>query len=152
PALRYNAVLVIGMLDQEYAIDSGAGRRPPKPLPEANEFLTQIVSLAADDKPVPPTLLLGALIGLERHAQYHASLPPNDVAAMSAAMLKIVAHEKPIQDMDRDAYAWIRMRAATALAKIGNLGEQNAVHNALIKMITYSKSLDDRCEVAGLFD
>ena len=32
PAVRYNAMLVIGMLDDKYAIARGANQRPPKPL------------------------------------------------------------------------------------------------------------------------
>ena len=121
-------------------------------LPEANAFLTQIVDYAADDKPVPPPLVLGALIGLERHAQLREGLPPEAVAAMTAAMVKLVSHEKPIQEMDPDAYAWIRFRAAEALAKMGGVGDKNSVHNAIVKLVASSKSLDDRCKAAGILD
>ncbi len=148
PAVRYNAVLVLGLLDEQYA----AGAQKPKPLLDANKFLTQIVSLAADDKPVPPPLVLGALIGLERHLQLRESLPPDAVTAMTAAMLKLVSHEQPIQEMDPDAYAWIRLRAAEALAKMGGVGDKNSIHNAIVKLVASSKSLDDRCEAAGMLD
>lgn len=148
PAVRYNAVLVLGMLDQQYA----AGNQKPKPLPEANTFLSQIVSLAGDDKPVPPPLVLGALIGLERHAQLRDGLPPESITAMTTALLKLVSREQPIQEMDPDAYAWIRLRAASALAKLGGVGDKNSVHNAVVKLIATNKSLDDRCEAAGLLD
>ena len=50
PAVRYNAVLVLGLLDEQYP----AGAQKSKPSPEANKLLTKIVSSAADDKPVPP--------------------------------------------------------------------------------------------------
>ena len=151
PAVRYNAVLAIGMLDQQYS-GGGSGAAKPKPLPEATTFLTQIVNYGAEDKPVPPPIVLGAVIGLERHMQLRESLPPEAVSAMTAALLKLVAHEQPIQEMDADAYAWIRVRAAEALARLGVPGEKNNVHNALVKLIATSKSLDDRCEVAGLID
>ena len=152
PAVRYNAVLIIGMLDEQYAIDAATGGRPSKPFPAANIFLTQIVGLAADDKPVPPAVVFGALIGLERHAQFRESLAPDAVSAMTAALLKLTTREKPIQDMDRDAYAWMRMRAAGALARLGNVGQGNAVHNAIIKLVASSKSLDDRCAAAALLE
>jgi hypothetical protein len=71
---------------------------------------------------------------------------------MTAALLKLVNREKPIQDMDREAYSWIRMRAAGVLAKLGSVGDKNSVHDALIKLIASSKSLDDRCDVAGMLD
>jgi hypothetical protein len=71
---------------------------------------------------------------------------------MTAAMLKLVLHEKPIQEMDPEAYAWIRLRAAEALAKMGTVGDKNSIHNALVKLVASSKSLDDRCAAAGLLD
>ncbi len=151
PAVRYNAVLTLGMLDQQYSPGT-AGAPKPKPLPEATTLLTQIVNFGADDKPVPPPIVLGAVIGLERHMQLRESLPPEAVNAMTAALLKLVLHEQPIQEMDPEAYAWIRLRAADALARQGSAGDKNSIHNALVKLITTSKSLDDRCEVAGLLD
>jgi hypothetical protein len=96
--------------------------------------------------------VLGALIGLDRHAQLRDGLPPESVTAMSAALLKLVSREQPIQEMDPDAYAWIRLRAASALAKLGGLGDKNSVHNAVVKLVATNKSLDDRCEAAGLLD
>src|SRR6185369_3347999 len=86
PAVRYNAILIIGMLDEKYAIDAGAARRPPVPLKDANDFLTMVVDYAASDKPVPPPLVFGALVGLERHAQFRDSWKadaPARVAAMT---------------------------------------------------------------------
>jgi len=99
----------------------------------------------------PPTIL-GAIIGLERHAQLRASLTPEAIAAMTAALVKLVTHDEPIQEMDPDAYAWMRLRAAETLAKLGSVGEKNSVHNALVKLVSSTKSLDDRCEAAGLLD
>lgn len=148
PAVRYNAILVIGMLDEQYS----DGRRPPKPLQKATRPLTAVVDMATTGNRFSPPVILGALIGLERHAQFHASLPPDAVTAMTAALVKLVTHDEPIQEMDRDAYAWMRIRAASALSKLGTVGEKNVVHNALITLMTKNKSLDDRCEVAGLLE
>jgi hypothetical protein len=44
------------------------------------------------------------------------------------------------------------LRAASALANLGTVGEKVAIHNALIKLIASTKSLDDRCEIAGMLD
>jgi hypothetical protein len=149
PSVRYNAILVIGMLDSEYASESGGNVRPPKPHPTATKALTRIVEQSNSGK-FPPPVILGALIGLERHAKYHQSLAPDTVKAMSTALLSFVNNETPIQGMDPDAYAWLRLRAASALTNLGSLGEKNEVHDALIKLIATSKSLDDRCSAAGL--
>src|SRR3954470_11648817 len=152
PAVRYNAILVIGMLDEQYANAAG---QTPKPLAKATKALTGVVdSATADDKNsrFTPPIILGAIIGLERNAQLRASLTPEAIAAMTAALVKLVEHDKPIQEMDPDAYAWIRLRAAQTLAKLGSVGEKNSVHNALVKLASSTKSLDDRCEAAGLLD
>ncbi len=54
--------------------------------------------------------------------------------------------------MDRDTYAWLRYRAASALAKLGTVGDKNAIHNAIIQLAVTNKSLDDRCEAAALVE
>jgi hypothetical protein len=150
PAVRYNAILVIGMLDEQYANAPG---QTPKPLAKATKALTGVVDNATtENSRFPPPVILGAIIGLERHAQLRASLTPEAIAAMTAALVKLVEHDKPIQEMDPDAYAWIRLRAAQTLAKLGSVGEKNSVHNALIKLASSTKSLDDRCEAAALLD
>ena len=150
PAVRYNAVLILGQLDQQYAIETGASRRPPVPLPAATELLTKIVAAAADDRPVPPAVTLAALIGLERHAQYRDALAPGAAEAMTAALLKLAGHEKPIQEMDRESFDWLRLRAADILAQLGSVGPKNEVHDALLKLIADFRSLDDRVATAAL--
>jgi hypothetical protein len=150
PAVRYNAVLTLGMLDEQYAIDAGTNRRPPRPHPAARALLIQIVSAGAEDKPVPPVLVLGALIGLERHAQYQESFEAGAADAMTKALLKLVDRENPIQDMDREAYTWLRLRAAGVLAQLGSVGPSNEVHDALLKLVGDFRSLDDRTAAAAL--
>lgn len=150
PAARYNAILIIGLLDKEYAIDQGANRRPPKPLPEANKFLVVVINSALAGKPVPPALVAGALVGLERHAKYREALSRDQIEGMTAATLKIVASEKPLLDVDRDIYAWIRLKAAGVLAQLGSVGANNQVHDGLMKMVGDGRTIDDRCATAGL--
>ena len=54
--------------------------------------------------------------------------------------------------MDRDTYSWLRLRAASVLAKFGTVGEKNAIHDAIVKLAATAKSLDDRCAAAGLLE
>ena len=42
----------------------------------ATKALTAVVDQAAKGTRFPPPVILGAIIGLERHAQFHASLAP----------------------------------------------------------------------------
>lgn len=144
PAARYNAVLILGQLDEDYAAQ--------KPYPPATKALTLIVDSATSNNRFPPAVVLGALIGLERHAQLRAALPPEAITAMQAALIKLVSREQPIQDMDRDAYAWLRLRAASALARLGSAGEKNSNHNAIVKLAATAKSIDDRCTAISLLE
>ncbi len=150
PAVRYNAVLVVGLLDEQYGVDSGGNSRPPRPHPKATKALTTIVDRAATGNQFPPPVILGAIIGLERHSKYRDALAPGSADAMTAALLKLIKHDKPIQEMDPAAYTWLRLRAASALAQLGTLGPNNAAHDALIKLVNDFKNLDDRCSAAAL--
>lgn len=149
PAVRYNAILVIGMLDDQYARE-GTNPRPPKPYAKSTTALTNLVNRATTSDQFPPAVILGAVIGLERHAQLHSTLQPAAVQAMTAALLKLVGHDQPIHDMDREAYNWLRLRAASALANLGSVGPNNSIHDALVKLTDQFKSSDDRCAAAAL--
>jgi hypothetical protein len=151
PAVRYNAVLVLGQLDQQYAVE-GAAARPPVPLPAATELLVKVVAAAADDKPVPPPVVLGAVIGLERHARFREALAPGAADAMTKALLKLATREKPIQEMDRETYDWLRLRTAGVLAQLGSIGPKNEVLNAIFKLAADLRSLDDRVVAAAMLD
>src|SRR3989304_1607982 len=154
PAVRYNAILIVGLLDEQYGVERGANARPPKPLQKANTELTRVVDLAAQGQRVPISLVVGALVGLERHATYHESLDRDTVAAMTAAVAKLAAMEEPLAEADRDVSEWIKLRAASVLAQLGSVGPNNQVHTTLLTMIAGEARprmlLTARCEVAAL--
>jgi len=148
PQVRYNAILSIGMLDEQPSPD---GRQLPKILPSANKALTKVVERATTpDNTFPPAVILGAVIGLERHALYRQSLPPEAIKAMTASLMTLVSHEEPIQEMNSSAYSWLRLRAASALTRMGTVGDKNAVHTAIMKLAATGNSVDDRCSAAAM--
>jgi hypothetical protein len=154
PAVQYNAIITLGMLDAQYA-QEGASPTPPKPLPKATKALTVVVDSATTEDPklknsfIPP-VVLGAVIGLERHAQLRQSLDPASIQPITASLLKLIAQEQPSQSMDRQAHSWMRVRAASALAALGSVGQNNEVHDGLTNLIASLKSIDDRCATAAL--
>jgi hypothetical protein len=149
PAARYNAVLVIGLLDEQYAIEQGANRRPPKPLLEATEFLTKIIA-NPDNPVVTPALVVGAFVGLERHAQYREAIPPETLNKMIDAALKMARREEPLDDVSLEVFRWIRLQAARTLAKLGIVGPEGKIHEALLALVGDSKlGVDNRCAVAS---
>jgi hypothetical protein len=100
----------------------------------------------------PPSVILGAIVGLERRAHLKQSLTPEEINSISSALMKFVAQDAPAQEMDSEAYSWMRLRAAETLASFGSPGDKNSVHAAIIKLATTGKSLDDRCAAAGLLE
>jgi hypothetical protein len=145
PAVRYNAVLMIGMLNDVYP---NAGQE--KPHSKATAFLVEVVNSATVNSNYPPSVVLGALIGLERHARLAATLPPKDVEAIASAALKIISHEERLPTLDREEQDWLRLRAASVLAQLGSPGNGNQHINAVLKLASGLAHIDDRCEAAAL--
>jgi hypothetical protein len=150
PAVRYNAVLIIGLLDQTYA----AAGRPPVPLKEGGDELRLILNYAADGKPVPSFLVVGALVGLQRHAQLHESLDRASVEATGTVALKLATKDELLSEVEPKVEEWIRIQVASVLANLGNPGQKGEALAALARMIggqTQPKmSLDARVQVGVL--
>ncbi len=149
PAVQYNALLVLGMLDDQYAIDTGANKRPPRPYARANTLLAAVAEFGADGK-MSPTMLVGALVGLDRHAKYHESLPVEAVEKIATIALKLINADQPIQNVDPDVQAWIQLRAASILTNLGTVGPGNRNLMGLLKLVGSDLPLDDRCYLTGL--
>lgn len=150
PAVRYNAILILGMLDSVYP---GAGQKEV-PLKEATAEMTLIVNAAGDGKRVPPFLVVGALIGLQRHAQLIENLDRATAESIPAAVLKLAGKDVTLPETDAKVAEWIRLQAAEVLTKLGNPGANGEVVAAFQKMIagetTPKMSLDGRLQVAAM--
>lgn len=151
PAVRYNAILIIGMLDSVYP-NTG---QPQVPLKEATAELTLIVNAAAEGKRVPPYLVVGALVGLQRHVKYLDKLDRASAEAIPGAVLKLAGKEVRLPETDTKVMEWIRTQAAQVLAQLGGAGANGEVVAAMTTMIageTKPKmSLDGRVQVAAMF-
>ena len=149
PAVRYNAMLMIGQLDAAYATRNSGSQ----PLPEANELLVGYVSNGVDTPQAPAPLIVGALIGLERHAKALSGLPPANRTATAAALLKVLQKDSFPQDMTPSVAQWLKVIAARGLANIGSLGDSNQVHTAMMKVIGDEKArINTRVRVAELLE
>ncbi len=149
PAVRYNAVLILGMLDEKYS--EGVGRDTTPPVPLASSTKALLLLLEKDrikDSYIPPSLKVGALIGLSRHARFgiQSDLAPQ----VTAAAEKVIAQDKTPKDMKRSVHSWMKKLAAEVLVRQQAKSLSPGVQAALDKLIAKGVSLDDRCEVAGL--
>ena len=149
PAVRYNAVLILGALDEKLP-GGGGNPTPPVPLPAAAKELLDILEQnELDGVKVPFALKLGALLGLQRHAQYGIS--SQDGERLTKVSLALIAKKEPPAELDRDVYNWIRCQAANVLARQFAEGPDAAVRAALTSLIADGNlSLEDRCCVANL--
>ncbi len=146
PAVRYNAVLLLGELDQELA----TATTPPVPLPAATTELLELVEQSeVNGVPVPESVKLGALIGLERHARYR--IDPQLKDRLTKSMLAVLADREAPEDVDSDVHDWLLTVAAQVLANQYAKEPTQEVQDALTSLIADEKlGLDDRCLVASL--
>ncbi len=149
PAVRYNAVLILGDLDRKVA-GSGSGATPPVPLADATQSLLEILgSDRFEGVPVPASLKLGALVGLERHARF--GIDQEDAEKLTRLALNLVAQEKPFEDVTLEVHHWMKCQAAGVLTRLYVKNITPEVHRALTTMINdQSMSIEDRCCVANL--
>ena len=151
PAVRYNSVLVLGMLDQEYA-SSGGNATPPVVLPEAtNDLLELLEQNEFKGVKVHPSVKVGALEGLERHIRF--GLDAQYADRVTKVALAVLEQEPSALGVDADVNHWIQCQAARVLARQFAAGPDAAVHTALTKLIANEEmSLEDRCCVVGLLE
>jgi len=149
PAVRYNAVLILGMLDEKVA-GSGAGGAKPVPLPAgANELLELLENDEFKNVKVPASLKLGALLGLQRHARF--GIDPQYADRVTKAALAMASQEEPPADLDTGVHHWMRYQAARVLTRQFAEGPNAQVQAALTGLIADPHmSLEDRCSVTEL--
>lgn len=149
PAVRYNAMLMLGQLDAKYESQGS----PPEPLPEANEFLTRYVGAGIGTARAPAPLIVAAMLGLERHAKTLQTLPPANQAATATTLLAVLEAEDFPHEISASVKQWWRVIAARGLANIGVLGDGNRVHKVMFAVIGDEKSrLNNRVRVAELLE
>jgi hypothetical protein len=139
PAVRYNAALIIGQLDQT----------PGAPLPAATEIL---VSLLENDEfskvPAPTALKVAAIIGLQRRVD---GLEPAMAERVSKAATAIALRKETPDDATPEVYGWVRKNAAKLLTALVAKGMTPAVHQTMVTLISDKTiDLDDRCNIAQL--
>lgn len=148
PAVRYNAALIVGQLDQT----------PGTPLPAANELLIALLENDAfpgggtKDKPVqvpaPTALKVAAIIGLQRRI---AGLEPAMAQRVAKAATAIALRKEAPDDASPEVYGWVRKNAARLLTAQVAAGMTPEVHQTMVTLISDKTiDLDDRCSIAQL--
>ncbi len=149
PGVRYNAALILGMLDARPA-GTGANAAPPQPLAEGTIALAALLeSEEIRGVPVPSPVKIAALVGLDRHTALGANA---EVAPkITAAALAIANRTEAPEDVSREVNDWMRSLAARVLANQSASGFTPPVYDAFVKLIgDANMNVDDRCKVAEM--
>jgi hypothetical protein len=145
PAVRANAVLLIGALDQKE--ETSPGGVGVIPLAEA---LPVLVSMSKDPK-LPDCVRIPALIGVARHAEFEVPAAARKDAVVPL-FVEIVGSKQPIGNGDLGGHGWLRRRGAESIGVVAlKWPESNtpAVAAALLSLIgDDNASLVSRSEAA----
>ncbi|MDA7950970.1 MAG: hypothetical protein MPJ24_05720 [Pirellulaceae bacterium] len=141
PAVKYNAISLIGDLHQTEGQKNGSTRSAPVPYQPATDFLISLLqspSSSEADK-------IAALRGIWTHSMYHHTLEAKDqipsatVQAISTEMTKIL-DSQPASEISQSVHEWKQRRAISTLAAIGETGGGNAVFNRLRNLMNDKNS------------
>jgi uncharacterized membrane protein YgcG len=144
PAVRYNAALILGDLNSKVS-------DPQVPLKQATEELLELTEQEQFNKiPVPESVKLGAVLGLERHARL--GIDPSLVDRLTKAMIGVINSKAP-EDVDPAVHDWLRSTAALTLANQYAKTPNREAQAAIISLIADgTANLDDRCLAAAAFE
>jgi uncharacterized membrane protein YgcG len=144
PAVRYNAALILGDLNSKVS-------DPQVPLKQATEELLELVEQEQFNKiPVPESVKLGAVLGLERHARL--GIDPSLADRLVKAMIGVINSKAP-EDVDPAVHDWVRSTAALTLANQYAKTPNREAQAAIVSLIVDgTANLDDRCLAAAAFE
>jgi hypothetical protein len=151
PSVRFNAMLIVGDLNQTEAHVVGGARYPAIRLPQAFDFMV-------DEFKKPDQLdavRLAAMVGIQRHLflvrQRPADQPILDARkAEVASLMKALLDEKtPPAGRTADGHAWLRRKAADVLATLGAVGDNHSIFDSLVRIVGDAEEpLSLRCTAA----
>ena len=134
PATRFNAILMIGELNQ---LEAATGGRDAKPLPEAMPVL---LDRATDPKQID-AVRLGALIGIRRHCR----LMPENVQVprnISTVMIDVLRKKESERVRSPEGQAWLRLIAIQTFADLKGKPGTTAVAKELLNVMAETDSPD----------
>ncbi|MEM7456435.1 MAG: hypothetical protein AAF456_18970 [Planctomycetota bacterium] len=124
PAVRMNAVTVIGMLDTQRP--DTRNMRLPQPMTEARTFLLTVYNNPA----YPPHIRVGAMAGLKRHFEIDnlgasQSIPQAEVNAFTTECIRLAGGAgTATDDWSADGTYWMQRLAVQTLGSMKRAGSQ----------------------------
>ncbi len=152
PAVRYNAMMMIGDLNEKDAVRIGGGKGPADPLPAALDILlAELTSPTQID-----AVRIAALTGILRHVRLDQfrnddrRIPAATRQEIVETIVAVVNQKDPPQGRTADGQYWMRRQAVDILGALGTAGDRGVVALALAKIIQDKDArLLLRCESAN---
>lgn len=150
PAVRYNAMLMLGDLNSTEAVRVGQNQAPPVPLlPALISMLDEFESEEQID-----AVRVAAMIGILRHVELAPfrsegqSLPASLTTRIIEPMIALVQAETSPDGRSPEGHEWMQRQAIEILGAFGKEGEEGVVLTVLAsKLNNDSLSLPIRCAV-----
>jgi len=123
PLVRYNAMLIIGELNEQEVLRVGATPLPPEPYAAALPFMIERI----EDPNTPDTVRVAALVGLVRHLEWEPfrapskPIPAGTRTTMLNALVKLAEMKTPPANRTAEGQLWLRRRAIECLGLAGAL-------------------------------
>ncbi|MBC8873519.1 MAG: hypothetical protein H8E44_29115, partial [Planctomycetes bacterium] len=152
PVARYNAMLLIGMLNKTEA-DLIREKRLPVP---SIQCMGTMLNEFADAKQID-AVRVAVLVGILRHAETDRKLPAVDRRLVGGPgptrivdlMVGLANTKDAPQGRSQAGHDWMRRRAIEILGALGNVGENNKVASALAAIVDDDQTpVSLRCSAA----
>ena len=154
PAVRYNAMLIVGKLNSTEAISIGSNKSPPIPWFDALRDLFTEYKNAAQIEPVKIAAMLGILRHVKLDGQRRADLrmPFEARAAVIAEMTALLSAADPPGTRTPEGHRWMQRRAIDILGGLRDLGPDNVVAKKLSAIINdTAEPISYRCSAAAVY-
>ncbi len=128
PAVKYNAILILGQLNNEV----GLGGKDAVP---RIEVLRPLLVNIAGQSSAPDYLRVGALLGIKRHVQLTGKDLPSAGQDLIADTLVSIVNE-PLVVGREEGQIWLKQQAVDILGMLGFPGDDGAVIEQMAAVIT----------------
>jgi hypothetical protein len=121
PVVRYNAMLIIGDLNEQEVQRVGATPQPPEPYAAALPFMVERVT----DQNTPDTIRVAALVGILRHLEWEPfrnpshPIPAGVRTQLVNTLIALAEMKDPPANRTAEGQMWLRRRAVECLGYAG---------------------------------
>jgi len=133
PAVRYNAMLLIGDLNQQESPNPTI--QPPVPLAAA---LPVMLEALTDEKQID-VVKIGALVKLDRHIRLGIADPQWVTQQLIPALVNLAEMKVPPADRSAEGHEWMRCKAMELLGLLRSVGPESRILKTLVGIVADRK-------------